>query len=129
MTDTDASGGNRRRGGGDPADPVVVAEAWDEGLAPQRTQLAWGRTGLAMAVAIAVLARRAWDLGGAFEVAAVIFVGLGGLVWLVGMRESRDPRLPMAPPGLTGVRGYGLVTVGTLLLAVGATVLGIQFHS
>ena len=90
--------------------------------------MAWGRTGLAMAVAIAVLARRAWELGGAFKVSALIFVGLGGLVWLVGMRESRDLHIHMEPHGLTGVRGFGLVTAGTLLLAVGATVLGIQIH-
>ena len=106
----------------------MVAEAWDEGLAPQRTQMAWGRTGLAMVVAIAVLARRAWELGGTFEVAALTFVSLGGLVWLVGMRESRDLHLHMEPHGLTGVRGFGLVTAGTLLLAVGAMVFGFQIH-
>ena len=128
MTDNHVSEWGPPGGRGDPADPVVVAEAWDEGLAPQRTQMAWGRTGLAMAVAIVVLARRAWELGGAFEVAALIIVGLGGLVWLVGMRESRDLHLHMEPHGLTGVRGFGLVTAGTLLLAVGATVLGIQIH-
>lgn len=115
-------------GMGDPVDPVAVAEAWDEGLAPQRTQLAWGRTGLAMAVAIAVLARRAWELGGAFEVATLLFVGVGGLVWLVGMRESRDLHLHMEPHGLVGMRAFGLVTAGTLLLAIGAMVLGILLH-
>jgi len=126
MTDNRVSGGGPTGGRGDPADPVMVAEAWDEGLAPQRTQMAWGRTGLAMVVAIAVLARRAWELGGTFEVAALTFVSLGGLVWLVGMRESRDLHLHMEPHGLTGVRGFGLVTAGTLLLAVGAMVFGFQ---
>ena len=105
-----------------------MAEEWDEGLSPQRTQLAWGRTGLAMAVAIAVLARRAWGLGGAFDVAALVFVGVGGLVWLVGMRESRDLHLHMEPHGLAGMRAFGLITAGTLLLAIGGACLGILLH-
>jgi len=128
MTGNHVSGGGPPGASGDTADSVAVAEAWDEGLAPQRTQMAWGRTGLAMAVAIVLLARRAWELGGAFEGAALPFVGLGGLVWLVGMRESRDLHLHMVPHSLTGVRAFGLVTAGTLLLALGAAVLGIQIH-
>lgn len=128
MTDNLVPGGGPPGGTGSPADPVVVAEEWDEGLSPQRTQLAWGRTGLAMAVAIAVLARRAWGLGGAFDVAALVFVGVGGLVWLVGMRESRDLHLHMEPHGLTGMRAFGLITAGTLLLAIGGAGLGILLH-
>ena len=78
-----------------------------------------------MAVAIAVLARRASALDGAFEVAALVVVGLGGLLWMVGMRESRDNHLHLSPHGLTRVRGFGLVTLGTLLLAIGAAVFAI----
>jgi uncharacterized membrane protein YidH (DUF202 family) len=107
------------------ADPVEVAEVWDEGLSPQRTELAWGRTGLAMVAAMVVLARRAWALGGGFEVAALVVVGVGGLVWLAGMRLSRDLHAHMEPHGLTGTRAFGLVTAGTVLLAVGASVFGV----
>ena len=128
MTDSLVPGGGPRGGAGDPVDPVVVAEEWDEGLSPQRTQLAWGRTGLAMAVAIAVLARRAWGFGGTFDVAALVFVGVGGMVWLVGMRESRDLHLHMEPHGLAGMRAFGLVTAGTLLVAIGGAGLGILLH-
>jgi len=120
MTDHRAPGG-----ASGPTDPVEVAEVWDEGLAPQRTQLAWGRTGLAVAVALAVLARRAWELGGGLAVAALVVVGAGGLVWLLGMRTSRDLHLHMEPHGLVGARAFGMVTVGTLLLAVGASVFGL----
>ncbi len=110
---------------GGPIDPVETAEVWDEGLAPQRTQLAWGRTGLAVAVALVVLARRAWELGGGLSVATLVVVGTGGLVWLVGMRTSRDLHLHMEPHGLVGSRAFGMVTVGTLLLAIGASVFGL----
>ena len=108
-----------------PVDPVEVAEVWDEGLAPQRTQLAWGRTGLAVAVALAVLGRRAWELGGGLAVATLVVVAAGGLVWLLGMRTSRDLHLHMEPHGLVGSRAFGMVTVGTLLLAVGAVAFGL----
>jgi len=108
-----------------PVDPVDAAEVWDEGLAPQRTQLAWGRTGLAVAVALAVLARRAWGLGGGPAYAALVVVAAGGLVWLLGMRTSRDLHLHMEPHGLVGSRAFGMVTVGTLLLAVGAVAFGL----
>lgn len=120
MTDDRAPGGDTG-----PIDPMEVAEVWDEGLAPQRTQLAWGRTGLAVAVALAVLARRAWELGGVLAVAALVVVGAGGLVWLLGMRTSRDLHLHMEPHGLVGSGAFGMVTVGTLLLAVGASVFGL----
>ena len=111
-----------------PVDAVHVAEEWDEGLSPQRTQLAWGRTGLALAAAVVVLARRAWLVGGALETGALVLAGVGGLVWLVGMRMSRDIHLHMQPHGLVGGRAFILVTVGTLLLAVGAVTLGITLH-
>jgi uncharacterized membrane protein YidH (DUF202 family) len=106
-------------------DPVEVAEEWDEGLAPQRTQLAWGRTGLAVAVSVAVLARRVWTVGGGFELAALVAVGVGALVWLIGMRQSRDLHIHMEPHGLVGTRAFALVASGTLLLAVGAAIFGI----
>jgi len=102
-----------------------VAEALDEGLSPQRTELAWGRTGLALVAAVAVLARRVWTLGGGFEVAAIVVVAVGGLVWLAGMRMSRDLHAHMEPHGLTGTRAFALVATGTVLLAVGASVFGV----
>ena len=103
----------------------TVGEVWDEGLAPERTELAWGRTGLALLVALGVLARRVWTLGGWIEIAALTVVGVGGLVWLVGMRLSRDLHLSMEPHGLDGRRAFGLVTAGTLLVAAGGLVFGI----
>ena len=83
-----------------------MAESWDEGLSPQRTELAWGRTGLALAAAVVVLARRAWTLGGGVEVAAIVVVAVGGLVWLAGMRLSRDLHAHMEPHGLAGTRAF-----------------------
>jgi len=103
----------------DPDPAADATPARDEGLAPERTELAWGRTGLAVVVAVGVLARRVWTLGGGAEVAALVVVGVGSLVWLAGMRQSRGLHLEMTPHGLAGRRAFGLVSAGTLLLAVG----------
>jgi uncharacterized membrane protein YidH (DUF202 family) len=108
-----------------PADGVRVAEDWDEGLSPQRTQLAWGRTGLAMAAAVVVLARRAWLAGGTVEAVSLAVVAVGGVVWLIGMQRSRDLHAHMEPHGLAGRRAFALVVAGTVLLAAGAVSLGV----
>jgi uncharacterized membrane protein YidH (DUF202 family) len=107
---------------------TTVGEAWDEGLTTERTELAWGRTGLAVAVAVGVLARRVWNLGGGLEIAAMVVVGVGALVWLVGMRLSRDIHGTMAPHGLDGRQAFGLLSIGTLLLAVGGLVFCVVLY-
>ncbi len=98
--------------------------ARDEGLAPERTQLAWGRTGLAVVVAVGVLARRVWTLADWVDVLGMVLVGIGALVWMLGMLDSRGLETPMAPHGTDGRRAFGLITAGTLLLALGGLVFG-----
>lgn len=98
---------------------------WDDGLAPERTQLAWGRTGLAVLVSVGVLARRAWTLPGWPGVVALVLVAVGTLVWLAGMRGSRRLELSMEPHGMTGRHAFGLMTVGTMVLAAGGLIFGI----
>jgi len=97
----------------------------DEGLAPERTQLAWGRSGLAVVVAVGVLARRVWTLHGANGVIALVIVAAGALIWLAGMRTSRRLELSMEPHGMTGRHAFGLMTAGTLVLALGGLVFGV----
>ncbi len=113
-----------------PTDPVPTIDGeWDEGLAPERTQLAWGRTGLALVVVVAVLARRAWTVDDAAGIVAVVLVALGALVWLAGMRRSHRLEEEMGPHGLAGKGAFGLITAGTLLLAVGGLAFGALLSS
>ena len=113
-----------------PIDPVPGPDGeWDEGLAPERTQLAWSRSGLAVVVAVGVLARRVWTLHAGAGVAALVVVGVGALVWLAGMRVSRQGGLTAGPHAATGSGPFGLITVGTLLLAAGGLALGFVHSS
>ena len=97
----------------------------DDGLSPERTQLAWGRSGLAVVVAAGVLARRVWSLNGSLGAIAMAIVGIGALVWLIGMRASRRLHLTMEPHGLTGRHAFGLVATGTVMLALGGLIFGV----
>ncbi len=108
------------------SEPVPAPDGeWDEGLAPERTQLAWGRTGLAVLVAVGVLARRVWSLHGGFGVVALVMVSIGALVWLVGMRRSRALEESMVPHGTDDAGAFRLVATGTVLLALGGLVFGV----
>jgi uncharacterized membrane protein YidH (DUF202 family) len=98
---------------------------WDESLAPERTQLAWSRTGLAMVVAIGVLARRAYTLNGTSDIVGLVIVAAGAVIWMIGMRESRRLEVAMEPHGLTGRLPFRLITIGTLLVAVGGLIFGL----
>jgi uncharacterized membrane protein YidH (DUF202 family) len=109
-----------------PSDPVPTPDGdWDEGLAPERTQLAWGRTGLAVVAVLGVLARRVWVLNGGIGIVALVVVALGALVWLAGMHGSRRLEAGMEPHGPAGQGTFRLIMAGTLLLAVGALLFGV----
>ena len=109
-----------------PIEPVPDVDGdWDEGLAPERTQLAWGRSGLAVVVAVGVLGRRVWTLHGAIGVVGLVMIGVGALVWMAGMRTSRRLEESMEPHGMGGRTAFALITAGTLLLALGGLVFGV----
>ncbi len=96
----------------------------DPGLQPERTALAWSRTGLALA-ANAVLTIRSgaanhaalvlW-LGAALLVAAIVLVPLG--TWR--KHQLLRPEAPRAPDArlLLGVSALALVACGTAILGL-----------
>lgn len=97
----------------------------DEPLAGERTDLAWTRSGIALVVCIAVLARRVWPIDRADHLLAVALVALGGLAWAVGLvvarrvaRTTHHGREVMDGPTLRWI------SIGTFSLALAAFVLG-----
>jgi uncharacterized membrane protein YidH (DUF202 family) len=108
-------------------DPVGGVGARDPGLARERTELAWNRSGLAMAVTIGVILRRLWPLTGDKAVAAVVLIAAGGAIWAVGMQLSRRTRLGIDSSGAQLASTCRMLTIGTLLLAVAAFVVGVLY--
>lgn len=102
---------------------------WDPGLQPERTALAWQRTGLALAVASLVALRDALVRPG--PVAAVVAVVaataalLAGLAVLRLARTELDARVaalragdPLPPPVATRAAAAGVLALGVSVLAV-----------
>ncbi|HTT85767.1 MAG TPA: DUF202 domain-containing protein [Acidimicrobiales bacterium] len=96
----------------------------DEGLADERTDLAWNRSGLAFAVCAAVLLRRTWPLRGADQFVALGSVSAGAAAWALALTIGRVRRgtVSRSRPRL-GPRRATAITVSTLALALAAVTL------
>lgn len=100
-------------------------EAMDPGLASERTSLAWNRSGLAVVVCIAVVLRHLWPLRGTDQLVALGTVAASAVVWALVISALRVHRGELRHGGPVGHRAFGLMTVGTLVLAAGAVTLTI----
>jgi uncharacterized membrane protein YidH (DUF202 family) len=102
---------------------VAETEAEDEGLAGERTDLAWNRSGLAFVVCAAVLLRRTWPLRGADQFVALGGVSAAAAAWAVALTVGRVLRGPVHQRVGLGPRRALVITVGTLALALAAVAL------
>lgn len=97
----------------------------DEPLAGERTDLAWTRSGIAVAVCIAVLLRRVWPINRADHVLAIGLVAVGGLAWAIALvLAKRIARTTHAGRVVMDAHTLKLISVGTFVLALAAFVLG-----
>jgi uncharacterized membrane protein YidH (DUF202 family) len=98
----------------------------DQGLARERTDLAWNRSGLAFVVCIAVLLRRIWPLRGADQVVALACISAGSFAWALALSVGRalGSRTAGRRPCLSSRRA-AVITAATLALAVAALALGL----
>jgi hypothetical protein len=104
-------------------DPEQTAR--DPGLARERTELAWNRSGLAVAVTVAIVLRRLWPLHGDRQDLTLALIAGGASFWVVGMRLSRRLAWPGTAERSIGESGCRIMTLGTVLLAVAGLVGGI----
>jgi uncharacterized membrane protein YidH (DUF202 family) len=110
----------------DESSPDARRPARPPGLAAERTELAWNRSGLAVLTAVAIMVRRLWPLEGRTASVVLVVTAAGALTWAVGMLLAR--RSSRAPAGLGIVHAKAL-TGGTLLLAGAAFLLGFMSPS
>jgi uncharacterized membrane protein YidH (DUF202 family) len=98
----------------------------DHGLARERTDLAWNRSGLAVVVCIAVLLRHIWPLRGTDQVVALVGISAGSFAWALALSVGRT--LWSRTPGIRGrlsSRRAAVITAGTLALALAAFALAL----
>lgn len=96
----------------------------DPGLQPERTTLAWRRTGLALVAGVLLVGRLgAENLGAVVLVPAVATLALAGWVVVVTLRGGRltwsDPEDPRFARTLTDGRLPAVVTLLVAVLALG----------
>ena len=97
-----------------------------DGLAPERTMLAWDRTGIAFLVLIAALGRRVWPIDTGNHGWVVAGLGVAALTILIGLVMASRLGATSRYEGETmGARAFQLVTASTLLLAVAGFALAL----
>ena len=103
---------------------VSTGKPVDHGLARERTDLAWNRSGLAVVTCIAVLLRRIWPLHGTGQVVALACISAGAVVWVLALTVGRavSDRAIGGRRHLSSRRA-GAITAGTLAIALAAFVL------
>ena len=98
----------------------------DDGLAPERTTLAWNRTGIAFFVAIAALGRKVWPIDSGNHGWVVFALGVAALAILAGLalagRVGHEDRYAGQE---IHHRAYLLVSASTLVLAGAAFALAL----
>ena len=94
------------------------------GLAEERTDLAWTRSGIALLGAFAIMARKVWSGGpDTIDLAALALLGVAGFGWAIGIlgwrlaHHRRDAPQPRHPRELLAV------SLGTVALAAAGIVV------
>jgi uncharacterized membrane protein YidH (DUF202 family) len=95
------------------------------GLARERTELAWSRSGLSVAVTVAVALRRLWPLTGDKGIVALVLIAIGGIVWVLGMQLGLRRKLGSENGVVLTASASRMVTIGTLILAAAAFGVGL----
>lgn len=109
----------------EPFDP----DGRDPGLAAERTDLAWNRSGLALLACGAVVAKgmTVGDPVPARAAAGTVILVLGGIVWALGWWQARRRSRPGASRQIAAPRDLLPVALGTAAVGFVAFALGLFF--
>lgn len=99
----------------------------DSGLARERTELAWSRSGLAVAATVAIILRRLWPLTGNKALVALVIIAIGAALWVVGMQLGRRTSRSIEGNNAFTISSCRMITIGTLVLAGAGFTVGIAF--
>jgi uncharacterized membrane protein YidH (DUF202 family) len=105
--------------------PTPIAED-DDGLSPERTALAWNRSGMAFLIAIAALGRRIWPIDRGNHALVLAALGVAGIAFLASLWFATRLRAHHRYGGETlDAHAFRLVSIGTFVLAVAAFALAL----
>jgi putative membrane protein len=106
--------------------PTRRDQLFDPGLQPERTELAWRRTTLALAIGAIVALRILPPVLGSWSL-ALVFAGFGftGLMWILAARRARQTRQTLLQH-TSLPHGGGLMLLLALTTATGAA-LGLAY--
>jgi uncharacterized membrane protein YidH (DUF202 family) len=98
----------------------------ERGLAPERTRLAWDRTGIAFFVAIAALGRKVWPIDEGNHGWVVLGLGVAALTVIAGLVIAGRVHTHHRYDGVTmHERAFLLISLSTLVLAIAAFALAL----
>jgi len=98
----------------------------DDGLSPERTALAWNRSGMAFLIAIAALGRRVWPIDKGNHALVLAVLGLAAALFVASLWFATRLRTRARYSGETlDAHAFRLVSIGTLALAVAGFALAL----
>jgi hypothetical protein len=105
------------------SDRAPDSDGRDPGLARERTELAWSRSALSVAVAVAVTLRRLLSVTGDEALVTLVLIIVGAVIWVLGMQLGRR-RVGSEVDGAVTASTFRMLTIGTLVLAGAAFIVG-----
>ena len=102
-----------------------TTSARDPGLARERTELAWHRSGLGVLVVVTIMLRRLWPLNSRNSALALGLIAVGASAWIAGMLLTKHARSSTLTNSAMAESHCRMMTIGTFLLAAAGFLVGV----
>ena len=98
----------------------------DDGLSPERTVLAWNRSGMAFFIAVAALGRRIWPLDRDNNALVLAVLGVATFAFLASLWFASRLRTRARYRGdVLDAHAFRLVSLGTFVVAIAGFALAL----